>query len=239
MIISGTIHNAVKLNELNSKWQQKKNNFTSNKKNDELTPEERQLKLYQEDMDRIREDNEKNQVINRARSGAELTSEELDYLKENSPEVYQEYLQDKEERRAYEKQLKNCKTKEEAERLKLQKSGQFMAESKKITTNPYIPKSKKLELIQRLQGRVSGFEKIYSEFIKSRVYIDLPSEEDESRKRAKKAAEIMEITDVAVEKVPEDIDKNVSEAGDILPEAADIISEAAKEAEVLENTKKQ
>lgn len=44
-------------------------------------------------------------------------------------------------------------------------------------------------------------------------------------------------SDVAAEKVPEDIDKNVSETGDILPEAADIIAEAAKEDEVLENTK--
>ena len=117
-MISGTIYNAGKMLELTQKWEQKKNSGNIVKRQEkELTPEERQLQNYQEDLERMREGNEYSAIYAKIQSGQDLSPAEEDKLRARDPKLYMEYKADKMEQEAYEKRLKNCRTKEEAQKI--------------------------------------------------------------------------------------------------------------------------
>ena len=59
---TGTIYNAGKMLEMTQKWEQKKSSGNILKKEvKELSPEEQQLKMYQEQLEREREGNGKSE----------------------------------------------------------------------------------------------------------------------------------------------------------------------------------
>lgn len=179
----GTIRNAVKLAELDGKWQQKKKNGGRKEKaeQEKLDP---QLKKYQEDMDRMRESRRMSSIDTKLSAGAALSEEELAYLKENSPELYRQALEVRREKESYERQLKACRTKEEAEKLKVNRMGSFMAEAKTVMNNPNIPEGKKKELMEKLMKKVEGVLKTDRAFKESAQYQGLPDKEDVPAKTA-------------------------------------------------------
>ncbi len=172
--IAGTIRNAVKLAELDNKWQQRKKNAGK----DPAQAADPQIRQFQEDLQRMRKNNQMASISAKLKAGAGLTPEEIKYLQKNSPELYREYLEVRNEKEAYERQLKACKTKEEAERLKINKMGSFMAEAKGIMSNASIPEDKKLELMEKLQKKVMGVQTAHMDFVKSTEYQELPEEEE-------------------------------------------------------------
>lgn len=153
MIIAGTIRNSVSLASLESKWQQKKQGISKGKK-ENLTAEERELQRFQEQADKIRESKKSTDIDTKLQAGGELTAEEIEYLKKNDPDALKEYEEVQRERASYKKQLKNCKSKEEVEKLKMTKMGHYMAEAKEIMNDPYIPKAKKYELMKKCYKRL-------------------------------------------------------------------------------------
>lgn len=142
-MITGTIKNVVKLQFLENKWQQKKNDINAKKPIKEMTQEERMLADFQKQVEKERESNLHADLYNKLKSGGKLTSEEISYLEQNDPEALRKYREDQAEKKAYERELKNCKTKDEVDRVKMNKLGNFAAQAKKITTDPYIPLDKK------------------------------------------------------------------------------------------------
>ncbi|MDE5747774.1 MAG: hypothetical protein K2I21_09390 [Acetatifactor sp.] len=180
-MVSGTIKSAVNLAQMDQKWQQKKARPTKQERNRELTVQERQLQQYKEDMERMREQSRQTEISNKLKAGYTLTNEEITYLRRNNPEALKEYEEVKRERAAYEKQLKNCKSKEETEKLKLTKMGSFLAETKAISNDPYIPKSKKIELLEKLQKKAAGVQAVHQDFTETLRYQQLPESEDERR----------------------------------------------------------
>lgn len=178
-MITGTIKNQVHLQTLDQKWQQKKQELFSPKKDkSEMTQQERMLADFQEQAEKIRKQNETADIYNKLKSGGTLTPDEISYLKEHDPEALAKYEEAQAEKKAYERQLKGCKTKEEVERLKLNRMGNFAAKAKSIVNDPYIPKSKKLELMNQLNNEVCVIRDAHHEFTKSRAYQELPTEED-------------------------------------------------------------
>lgn len=204
--ITGTIHNAVKLAALDSKWQQKKKNAGKEEQKD-IDP---QVKQYQEDMARMRESRQKSSIDTKLNSGAELTQEELEYLKKNNPEMYRQALEIKQEKEAYERQLKACHTKEDVEKLKVSKMGNFMAEAESIMNNANIPKAKKVSLMGKLLKKVMGIDSINQAFVQSAEYSRMPEEEDEQKQmetdEEKKTKDAL--TDTEIEKTPETPEKS-------------------------------
>ena len=188
MIIAGTIRNSVSLASLESKWQQKKQGISKGNK-ENLTAEERELQRFQEQADNIRESKKSTDIDTKLQAGGELTAEEIEYLKKNDPEALKEYKEVKRERESYKKQLKNCKSKEEVEKLKMTKMGHYMAEAKEITNDPYIPKAKKYELMQKMLKKTSAIEAEQEKFLQSSRYAKLPDEEKEARKKEHMDAE--------------------------------------------------
>lgn len=194
LIITGTIRNAVKLADLDSKWEQKKKDTKALAKN--LDPEARQLIQYQEDIRQIREGNQLSSIKTKLISGGELTLEEIDYLKKKNPQLYKEYQDAKAEKEAYKRQLKNCKTKEDVDRVKLTKMQGYMAQAKSITNNPNIPKGQKLGMLQRILMKTSFIQKGHMEFINSGQYSSLPTEAEEAQEAKKDAENTQSITSI-------------------------------------------
>lgn len=182
MIIAGTIRNSVSLASLESKWQQKKQNISKGNK-ENLTAEERELQRFQEQADSIRESRKSIDIDTKLQTGEELSAEEIEYLKKNDPEALKEYEEVRRERASYKKQLKDCKSKEEVEKLKMTKMGHYMAEAKEITNDPYIPKAKKYQLMKKMLKKTSAVETEQEKFLQSSRYAKLPDEEKEARKK--------------------------------------------------------
>lgn len=177
-MVTGTISSAVKLQFLDSKWQQKKNDLKSGRFQKEMTPEERMLADYKEQMEKQRESNSHADLYNKLKSGGKLSSEEISYLEQNDPEALRRYREDQAEQKAYERDLKNCKTKDEVDRVKMNKLGNFATQAKNISNDPYIPLDKKLELMNQLNDKVCRVQEAHLEFVDSQKYKDMPTEKE-------------------------------------------------------------
>lgn len=198
--ISGRNRQDVKREEREEKAQQKRLA--------DMDPLVRQLRQYREDAAQMRESNQMAFVDAKLKSGGELTPEEQEYLKQNNPDAYREYQEIKQEREAYQRQLKSCRTKEDVEELKLNKMGSFMAEAKKIANNPVIPKDKKKGLMEKLLKKAMGIQEEYIAFTKTVNYQHLPTEEEltEKVKEKMKTSETDETAET--EKSAENIEFN-------------------------------
>lgn len=194
--VMGSVYNLMKMTELNAKWKQNKDNPNKLKKNkEEEDPQMRQIKQFKEDLERMRKGNIISNLDTKLKSGGMLTDEELEYLKANNPELYQEAIDIKREREEYKKQLQSCKTKEDVEKLKANKMQNFMTAVHAIKGNPNIPKGKKVELLDKILRRSMAIEDEHVKFIQSKDYEELPTEEEineESKKRKKKKLSVDE-----------------------------------------------
>ncbi len=76
-------------------------------------------------------DHEKMQKItNKVNIGAKLTDQEMEYLKEKNPQLYEKLRQIEKEQKAYEEALRHCKSKDEAQRLHMARVGEAMQAAK-------------------------------------------------------------------------------------------------------------
>lgn len=172
---TGSILNSIKVAKLQAEWEAKSNKLMK-QQNEILTPEERMLRQYEEDFRKMKERARINEIYSKLASGASLSAEELDYLRKNDPDAAAEYERSRNEQEAYKRELRNCKTKEEAERLKQNKMGCYVAEAKSIANNPVIPKGMKMAMMQRLLGKATGINKAHAEFTRTAGYANLPTE---------------------------------------------------------------
>lgn len=186
-----TVRNVVKLAALDNKWQQKKNDPVQADRNKELTAEEKDLQFWQQQADDICENKKYGTIDAKLKSGEPLTKDEIDYLKKNNPQALKEYEEIKQEKESYKKQLKNCKTKDDVEELKMTKLSGFMAQAKEISTNPYIPKAQKRALLEKLLKKTNTVQEEHLKFIQSLQYQELP-EDREELEEDKKACEAVE-----------------------------------------------
>lgn len=228
-MITGTIQNQVKMQMLDMKWQQKKQDINS-KKTENMTQEQRMLERFKEQAAEERKRSATSELYTKLQSGGTLTAEEIAYLKENDPEALADYERAQAEKKAYEQALKNCKTKEDVDRLKFNRMGNFAAQAKSIANNPYIPKEKKLELMQKLNNEVCLIRDAHNEFVKSRVYEELPEEAEIADENAKEnAAKNDEILAEQMEAAEEASDENVEDTSEVMD--ATSAGETLKEAD--------
>ncbi len=196
--ISGTIRNTVKLAGLQQKWEQKKQNGAMAIQKD-MDVEQRQILMYQEDLKRMRESDKYSSLDAKIKAGKELTTEELAYLKEKNPTAYMDYLEIRREKKAYERELKNCKTKEDVQELKVTKLGHIAAQAKSVVNNPHIPKAKKLELLGKFLAKVSNIQEVHTKFVQSGSYSSLPTEEEIAHKEHENLQSTEEVAQKAQE----------------------------------------
>lgn len=217
MLFSGTVQNAVKLDMLNNKWEQKKN--TSNalskeelNKREKWTPEQRMLNDYQEQLKKQKEGNKRTEIYNKISSGQKLSPEEEQYLASFDPKSLSEYRQTQAERKAYEEKLKKCKTKDDVQRLKQTSLGVEFSSLKKVLNDPSIPLSEKLKKAGQVLGKTRNFQEAEAEFIESGAYDELPTEAEQAIERAKENNVQNEINNALVENASEENEEFVDEA---------------------------
>lgn len=229
-MVTGTIYQSTKNQMLEQKWQKKKEELSKHKEPArEKTAEERMLDDFKERAEKERESNAHAGTYNKLASGGTLTEEEIEYLSTHDPEALSKYRQAQAEKKSYENALKNCKTREEAERLKMNKLGSFAMEAKKIVNNPYIPDAKKKELMDAINNRLCLVEDAQEEFARSLKYKELPKESEVQKERAE---ETREATDEQVEELTEaNASVNESEEEKLVGENAD---DKQKEVEIKE-----
>ena len=189
MFIAGTVRNTLNLTSLDSKWQQKKQQDPT-KKTDEMTAEQRELQRFQDELKKMRE-NKTPEINNKLMSGGKLTREEIEYLRKNDPQKLKEYEEIQQERESYKKQLKNCKSKEEVERLKMTRMGKYMSQAKSIASDSCIPKSEKYKMMVKLLAEATGVAKEHIKFTQSLRYAELPEEDEDAKKKANADTEEM------------------------------------------------
>lgn len=186
----GTMGNYMKNMSMESKWMEsrKKGIYTSKEALAESRMTEyeknhqKEIESVQEQVDEMNKnkDNDLERIIAKVNNGKELTPMEKEYLKRKSPEVYQEVIETEEAQKCYEEALKNCRTKEDVQRLKNMEMGQRLSAVKSVMNNPNIPESEKLGLVMKEYKKVKAALEVEKKFIESGAYDKLPTDAEYS-----------------------------------------------------------
>lgn len=200
MILSGTIESTVQLQMLNNKWMQKKEsgNVLSKQELNERstwTSEQFMIADFQDQLEHNRETQKRQKIDNKIMSGGSLSPEEISYLEKNDPVALKKYRETKEDKESYKEKLRQCKTKEEVDRVKLQKLGELESSLSSVVNDPTIPKSAKLAKAQEILAKTNNIEAAHLEFVKSADYQCLPTDEEKKEQEAADNEISDEITD--------------------------------------------
>ncbi|MBQ8435509.1 MAG: hypothetical protein IJX24_05815, partial [Oscillospiraceae bacterium] len=164
-----------------TKWKQKKSSgdFQSESKKTELQRKNEQFKAqyYKQQKDNP-EDETLKSINNKISAGVDLTADEMKYLQTKNPMLYQKLKNDKQEEKAFEKKLKNCKTKDEVENLKLSSVNKAMSAMGAVKNNPNISDGVKLAVAESEMRKLRKLNEIVVKFVKSGDYAKLPTDEE-------------------------------------------------------------
>lgn len=204
--------------EMQMKWQQKKanNDFTadgSTKLNDPIAQQAEEIRMAQAD----ESSKISSQIRTKLANGKKLTREEMDYLQKNDPQTYQKAKAIEEEQKSYEEELKRCKTKEDVQRVKMNRTAASLSVVNSVKNNPAIPEGAKLGIIMQELMKNKALEETISAFVKSGRYAQLPTEAE--KMEAEKAIEEAKAAESGTDKPKAD------EPGTDEPKAAEFRSE--------------
>lgn len=237
-MITGTLYEAGKMMVMQNTWEQKKSTGNINKKEKkELTPQERELQRYREQLEETKKGNEYSALYSKLQSGQKLSPAEEDKLKAQDMKAYLDYKADQAEQEAFEEKLKHCKTKDEAQRLKTTKMQSNLSKIKNVENDPYISDSEKLRIVREVQGDTIASAKIFDKFTQSEEYEKMPTEGELQQIRkmerdAENAAALSETEEH--EGILEEDNNEDSVNGDITKaETADVIPENQNKTEEL------
>lgn len=210
--------------KLQMKWQQRKSSGDYLTKGYSGTKESQKDQELQDPQSRLLESMKpdesasmRQQISTKMMAGKRLSSAEMEYLKENDPQTYQKARTIEMEREAYERRLKQCKTKEEVQRVKFSQAASSLATVKNVESNPSIPKGQKLALIMQELHKFNAMSDTDRAYMQSRDYQSLPTEaekrkaEEELEKAEKAEMGIEDRTDDSAEETADSTNKEAVE----------------------------
>lgn len=184
----GTLGAYMKNMEKQAVWQQKQDtgNYTARGKTLEEwleSAKDRVSITMTEAMEKQKEldDPEIQTIYYKVQTGKKLSAKEMEYLQKNDPEVYAKALSIQQERKAYERDLKRCKTQEDVQRLKLSQVSQSLSQVNEISNNPVIPLEKKLQYAMLENAKVTAIAEETEKFVRSGEYDKLPTEAEQNK----------------------------------------------------------
>lgn len=233
-MITGTLYEAGKMMVMQNKWEQKKSIGNINKKEQkELTPQERELQRYREQLEETKKGNEYSALYSKIQSGQKLSPAEEDKLKTQDMKAYLDYKADQAEQEAYEERLKKCRTKDEAQRLQTAKMQGNLSKIKNIENDPYISDAEKLKMARIIQGDTTANAKIYQEFTQSEEYEKMPTEgELQQLRKMERDAENAEL-----QEIKEDISERQESESEIVDEPTEVSNDLNQKVTNEENMK--
>ncbi|MBR4211338.1 MAG: hypothetical protein IKR84_02995 [Oscillibacter sp.] len=114
-------------------------------------------------------DSKMSAIMTKAQAGKKLSYDEWEYLRAKNPVMYEKLREVEKEQKAYEEELKHCKTKDEARRLHLSKLGDVLTAAKNGDESALF--------------RLNRLTRTMTEFAKSDKYRELPTEAEETIER--------------------------------------------------------
>lgn len=122
-------------------------------------------------------------------NGGKLSESERKYLQQKDPGAYSKLQQSEQEQKAYEARLRQCRTKEEAQRLRMAYLGTSMARLKEVEHDSSISSERKLEIFAQEKQRCDMIAKSSHEFVRRGDYNALPTDAEaaKARRDARKA----------------------------------------------------
>lgn len=225
--------------KLESKWEQRKQQGFST---DGLTERQKDnvnfINAYKEQQELHPEDKEMQRITNKIYAGGDLTEQEMQYLQKKNPVLYQKMRAMEAEAKQYEEDLKRCKTKDEAQRIKMNKINASVASIRSIESNPNISDADKLAFAQAEQAKMREIERITVKFIESGAYAALPTDAEkfQTEKELEEAKrEELQGTDTEKTQESEDIQENIQETGNRKQETGEVKTATSEEiAEAVE-----
>ena len=227
--------------KLESKWEQRKQQGFST---DGLTERQKDnvnfINAYKEQQELHPEDKEMQRITNKIYAGSKLTEQEMQYLQKKNPVLYQKMRAVEAEAKQYEEDLKRCKTKDEAQRIKMNKINASVASIRSVESNPNISDADKLAFAQAEQVKMREIEKITVKFIESGAYAALPTDAEKFQtekelEEAKLRDQGTEIRDQETEEIQE-AESRKQETGEVKTATSEEIAEAVEKL-VGKNTK--
>ena len=227
--------------KLESKWEQRKQQGFST---DGLTERQKDnvnfINAYKEQQELHPEDKEMQRITNKIYAGSKLTEQEMQYLQKKNPVLYQKMRAVEAEAKQYEEDLKRCKTKDEAQRIKMNKINASVASIRSVESNPNISDADKLAFAQAEQVKMREIEKITVKFIESGAYAALPTDAEKFQtekelEEAKLRDQGTEIRDQETEEIQE-AESRKQETGEVKTATTEEIAEAVEKL-VGKNTK--
>ena len=101
--------------------------------------------------------------------GKKLSGDEMEFLRENAPELYQKAVRVAAEREEYARKLRNCKTKEDVRRLNLSVTGALSPQGKSGVDS------------QESIMKINAINDEHSTFVATKAYKDLPDDWKEEK----------------------------------------------------------
>ena len=169
LLMIGSANQYAKNEALKTQWSLKKQSgdFTSHKKSlsDYVNMTKASSVLPQADAD----EKKMSAIMTKAEAGRKLSHDEWEYLRAKNPVMYEKLKAIEREQKEYEKELKHCKTRDEARRLHLSKLGEVLSAAKKGDESALI--------------RLNRLTRTMTDFTKSEAYHRMPTEADEAIER--------------------------------------------------------
>lgn len=144
------------------------------------------------------------QISAKIQVGQELSSAELQYLKENYPDLYKEAMDQIKEAKAYEEELRQSKTKEEARMKHLGKISEAFSQAKSAEARGDVA------TCMKICAKVSRMAGVFSEFSASAEFSELADDAVELEERREAASTLPE-TDIEIEKPEPEENKEVDD----------------------------
>lgn len=217
LFMAGSLNNYVKNQSLQFKAQQRLNDVNMKKG---LNTGGGQL--VADSMQQLRKDQAEQaskvrteMITLKLKSGGEISGQDLDFLRENAPDLYTKALRIVQERKAYEESLKRCRTKDEVERVKMMKVQQFAAEAQSIQQSG-MSEGDKIKAMEGVQWRLCSVMNQHNKFVKTKEYAKLPTEEELRKKKEEKEKETGDVKQDKVEIRDYHWDQQMREALDLL-----------------------
>lgn len=206
-----SLGNYTKNMEMQLKWQKKKkdNDFTADGSTKLTDPTARQA----EEIRKAQADGSaklSSQIRTKLAAGKKLTQEEMEYLEKHDPQTYQKVKAIEAEQKQYEKELKNCKTKEDVQRVKTNRVAASLSVVNSVKNNPAIPEGAKLGIAWQELQKNMAMEEAVRKFVESGRYAQLPTEA-EKQEVEKELKELKEAELGIKEPVEGDGEKELSE----------------------------
>ena len=107
------------------------------------------------------------QIRAKLQYGARLTEKEREYLKNKDPKAYSDLVKEEEEQKTFERALRTCRTKEEAQHLKLGRITRSLSNIKTAERSAELSREDKLKVASRELRAINHAIKSTAEYLRS------------------------------------------------------------------------